>query len=147
MKYLKQAFSFIKKTLGLGFGYIRDHEFISVEVVNHLKSLVRSPMVQTGARLTPTKKDDRLLVIIDTIALPILAEVAVMHSIIRYNEKNSVSIDLIIERIKLAHPDKESHIYADFGARLNYRLADGHVSLKESWDQIQDTFNTFYKGK
>lgn len=147
MKFLKQAFSFIKKTLGLGFGYVRNHEFISVETVNHFKSIVRSKAVKAGVKITPTKFDDKLQVFLDTIAIPILEEVALLHGIIRDNEKNSEAIDLIIDRIRILSPEKEGQVYADFGARLNYRLADGHVSLKESWDQVQDTFNTFFKKK
>lgn len=147
MNPFKQAFSFLKKTLGLGFGYVRNHEFISVEVVNHFKSIVRSKAVKAGVKITPTKFDDKLQVFLDTIAIPILEEVALLHGIIRDNEKNSEATDLIIDRIRILSPEKEGQVYADFGARLNYRLADGHLDMIESWEQVQDTFNTFFKKK
>lgn len=147
MKFIKNSFSLLKKALGLGFGYVRNHEFISVKTVNELKSLVRSPMVKLGVSLIPGKLPLQIYNILDTIALPILTEVAIIHGIILENEKDSVSVELIIERMKGVFPKKEAHIYADYGARLNYRLADGQLSKKESWQQVQDTYNTFFKDK
>lgn len=147
MKFLKQALSFLKKNLGLGFGYVRNHEFISVETVNHFKSIVRSQIVKKGVKITPTKYDDKLQVFLDTIAIPILEEVALLHGILRNNEKNSEATDLIIDRIRILSPEKEGQVYADFGARLNRRLADGRLSNSESWEQVQDTWYTFFKKK
>lgn len=145
MKPIKKAFSWIKKNIGLGFGIIRNHEFISVETTQHLKNLVRSPMVVGAVRLTPTKFDDRIHAILDKIVLPILHEVVIIHSIIKEHEKNSVAVEAILERVKNLHPDTESLIYQSFAARLNQRLADGVLTLKESWEQAQDVYITFYK--
>lgn len=147
MKPLKKAFSWLKKAIGLGFGYIQNHDFISVEMTNHLKTMVRSKVVQGAVRLTPTKLDDKGLDFLDKVALPIIAEIAAIHGIIRENEKNSVAVDLIIERLKLLNPSLEAQVYIDYAARLNHRLADGVLSGSEAWRQSQDTYNTFFKNK
>ena len=126
-------------------GVIRNHSFIAVEVTNHLKSIVRSPIVQGAVKLTPTKFDDKILAILEGLALPVLKEVVAVHYIIKEYEKNSIAIDQIIFRLKQINPDLEGKVYADFAARLNYRLADGTITLAEAWEQAQDTFFTFFK--
>jgi len=147
MKAFKKAFSWIKAKVGLGFGYIRNHNFISVEMTNHLKAMVRSEIVQGAVRPNPTKLDDKGLDFLDKVALPIIAEIAVIHGIIRENEKNSVSVDLIVDRLRLINPGLEAKVYTDYAARLNYRLADGVLSGSEAWRQSQDTYETFFKNK
>lgn len=147
MKPIKKVFSWLKKNIGLGFGIIRNHEFISVETTQHLKNLVRSPVVVGAVRLTPTKFDDRIFAILDKIVLPILQEVVIYHNIIKEYEKNSVAVDGILEKIAKLHPDSESLIYQSFAARLNQRLSDGILTLKESWEQAQDVYITFYKSR
>lgn len=147
MKPIKKAFSWLKKTIGIGFGIIRNHEFISVETTEHLKNLVRSPMVTGAVRLTPTKFDDRIHQALDKIVIPILQEVAIIHNIIKEYEKNSVAVDMILERMSKVNSDVEASIYQSFAARLNHRLADGVITLKEAWEQAQDVYVTFYKGK
>jgi hypothetical protein len=114
-------------------------------MTNHLKSIVRSKVVQGAVRLTPTKLDDKGLDFLDTIALPVIAEIAAIHGIIRESEKNSVAVDLIIDRLRLLSPGQEAKVYADYAGRLNYRLADGVFTAQESWEQAQDTFYTFFK--
>lgn len=147
MKILKRAFSWVKAKVGLGFGYIQNHDFIAVELTNHLKSMVRSKVVQGAVRLTPTKLDDKGLDWLDKVALPVIAEIAAIHGIIRESEKNSVAVEQIIDRLSLLSPGQEGKVYADYAGRLNYRLADGVLSDQEAWEQAQDTFYTFFKGK
>lgn len=145
MKPIKKAFSWIKKQIGLGFGYVRNHQFIAVETTENLKKLVRSQVIHTAVRLTPTKFDDTVHAIVDSIVIPILQEVAISNDIIRQNQKNSVAIEQILERISKLVPSQEAKIYAEFAGRLNHRLADGVLTLEEAWDQAQDTFFTFFK--
>lgn len=147
MKNLKKAFSWIKEKVGISFGYIKNHDFIAVEYVNHFKSIVRSPFVQAGVSLFPGTFAPKVLQFLDQKALPILSEVLFIHGIIRESEKNSIAVELIIERWKEISPSMESKVLADYAGRLNYRLADGVFTMKESWEQAQDTFFTFFKSK
>jgi hypothetical protein len=145
MKFLKRAFSWVKAKVGLGFGYIQNHDFIAVQATNHLKNLVRSPILRTGVKLTPTLLDDKALEILEKTALPILEEVCIILGIIRDHEKNSVTVEKLIERIQLLHPDSEAEVYIAYAGRLNHRLADSVLSLQEAIEQAQDTFYTFFK--
>jgi len=147
MKFLKKAFSWLKSTFGFGMGMIRDHTFLAVEITENLKALVRSPITRAVVSLTPFTWDDKIRTYADSIVLPILAEVAHMAGVIRENQKDSVAIEMIIARLKTLHPDEEAKVYQDFAARMNYRLADGVFSLKESWEAAQDTWYTFFKKK
>lgn len=145
MKPAKRFFSWLKKTVGLGFGYVKNHQFISVETTEQLKKLVRSNVIHTAVRLTPTKFDDTVHAIVDSIVIPILQEVAIANGIIREHEKSSTAVSAILERIKVLKPNEEAKIYADFAGRLNHRLSDGVLTLAEAWEQAQDTFFTFFK--
>lgn len=145
MKPIKKAFSWVKKILGLGFGVVRNHDFIAVEITENLKNIVRSPVIKGGIRLIPNKFVGDTYRFLDEQALPVLHEVAVIHGIIQNNEKNSVAVEKIIERLRALYPEKEGKVYADYAGRLNHRLSDGILSLKESWDQAQDTWYTFFK--
>ena len=145
MKALKKAFSWLKKTVGLGMGVIRNHSFVAVLVTDRLKSIVRSPIVQAGVKLTPTLVDDRALAFVDKVALPVLEEVCIIHGILREHEKNSVAVEEIIERLQHIAPELETKVYIDYAGRLNLRMADGILTLQEAIDQAQDTFFTFFK--
>lgn len=147
MKTIKKLFSWIKSTFGLGMGLVRNHSFLAVEATELLKKAVRSPYTRVAISLIPGHWAEPVRKFAERIILPILAETTFMAGLIRENQKDSVAIELIIDRLRTLHPDQEAKVYQEFAARMNYRLADGVFSLQECWESAQDIWHSFFKNK
>lgn len=147
MKFLKQLFSVIRTALGIGLGFVRNHNFHAVEITEQLKKAVRSKAAYRSVELIPGQWDNRLRTYADEKLFPVLSEVAKMVQIIRDNEKDSIAIDEIIKRLGELNPSEEAKVYQEYAARWNHRFADGRLTFAEAWDAAQDTFFTFFKKK
>ena len=146
MKFLNQITNFLKRIFNSGFGFIKNHSFIAVAVTQNLKKAVEGQWDNRIASLIPGNWAPEVVKALEFYAPKVAAQVLIAHNIFQA-EKQSDTVAALIEWLKKEDKHNRSEKIADFAARMNHYLADGTISLDEAWEEAQNVYFDFFKGK
>ncbi|MEB2775249.1 hypothetical protein SYJ56_08010 [Algoriphagus sp. D3-2-R+10] len=127
-EYIK---NFIQKWIGVSFDFLKDNSGVAVNVTNKIKEIVESPLADIVTGIIPSDVDDKIKDRLRVIIPVVVDKLAILHGIVSVNEKNSDSIALIIEHLKLMNKDLRIDFWIRFAGELNIALSDGELSLSE----------------
>lgn len=146
MNPFKQIGNFFKRIFNTGFGFIKNHSFIAVAVTQNLKHAVEGEWDNRIASLIPGNWAPEVVKALEFYAPKVAEKVLIAHKIFQA-EKQSDSVGALITWLKSQDKHNRSEKIADFAGRMNHYLADGNIDLNEAWEEAQNVYFDFFKGK
>jgi hypothetical protein len=146
MNFFKKLGNFLASIFNVGFGFIKNHSFIAVAVTQNLKHAVEGQWDNRIASIIPGNWAPELVKAVEHYAPLVADKVLIAHNILQA-DKQSDSVAVLIEWLRGLSKHERSEKIADFAGRMNHYLADGTISIAEAWEEAQNVYFDFFKGK
>jgi hypothetical protein len=146
-KLFEKLSSFVKSLLGNVFDEFRKHSELAVKVTDNIKKLVESPIADVAVTIIPGDVDNILVEKARNILPEVVEKVAILHGILKENDKNSDIVNSVIENLKQLNPDVRVSFWVLFSGELNKALSDGKLTLAESFVLAQMAYIELKKNK
>lgn len=137
MSFFKRLWQKIKRqTIESRFDLIVRYSDVAVKVTSGLKMFVDGKIDNFIVSLTPGKKDDVILEVLERVIPRFATKMIILNSILKGAQKNQDPMTAIAKHVQGLHLEGKEEFYAKFAARLVLDIAEANSDGKFEFAEV-----------